>query len=1056
MSGEVKEVKEAVGGAGLSAGDLLLSAAKKGNLKYTEPQWVSFIDVLDRHWIDSANDLALVFHSGLAHILRLPSDLQATLAKMLDAEDAAVVINLPPSPISIPSPSEGESAIEELPADVLPPAPAAVEYKEFVYTSDFDGKGILYFLGTNLGVSAWENPMGRGLVRVRASSLEKDSVPETAVVGLYPLRCVTKNENLSWFEIDFLTRSIAPSAYTLRHYSSWDTEALRNWRLEGSNDGLSWVTIREHLNDASLAKSGQSFTWSLSQPRESFYSRFRIIQTDKNSNNHYYLALSGFEIYGKLKDTVLLPSYLAASVPEMRNIKTFRHSSDFDTNGLFYYLGSSGLSAPWVNPVDLGEVIVTASDLSNDSVKEKYFVGRETVRLVTKNRDKSWFAVQLKNSRIQPSAYTLRHYSSWDTEVVRSWRFEGSNDGHNWELIRAHDNDTSIPSQKGATRTWTVHCASSYSYFRIFQTGKNSNNHFYLAVSGFEVYGDVEFLNDRKDDLSFEGDFKSMVENAKLLSYVHDLDTNGLFYHIGTQGGASAAYNNPAASGVIKISSTNLELLSDPVSALLGRAHASVQTAPTINAYIEFDLQDYQVCPNQYYLRHHFLSDTDALRSWRLEGFEEESKSWVILSEHVDDSHLNAAGSSHVWVCSRPPVAFFSRLRIIQTGPNSSKFMRIALSNFEIYGYVNKRSIKAPSLDVAWDRNCCSSNLEISDTLLVNPGSNNSWQTCRLDKLFSGGVCEVSFRFEKSPSTTNSWKASVGLAPVDFFPKGKMQWLGSQNSWAYIAGSGCKCFGSSVANAYGEKFDEGDVITIIADFTSGKISFNKNGGSQGVAFTNLKDPVYPAVSLTGTGSSFRLISFKNQDGVFDSRGPAVAPAAASAFVPAPWDDVVKTQDLFVNPEDYSMVTNLFDQNKWEMARSQVSWDLKKEKVVEFQIKIVEDPPTKNKWKFMIGVCPSSFKINSKPPVWLDKGCWAYVAGNGSVFYDDVKNPEPYGSILNKNDVLTVRLDCASRKISFAINGQFGSELPWKTLDSTVHAAVCMTAQNASVQLSVKI
>jgi hypothetical protein len=45
-----------------------------------------------------------------------------------------------------------------------------------------------------------------------------------------------------------------PNAYTLRHYSSWDVEALRSWRLEGSSDGgLTWTPIRVHVDDASLA-----------------------------------------------------------------------------------------------------------------------------------------------------------------------------------------------------------------------------------------------------------------------------------------------------------------------------------------------------------------------------------------------------------------------------------------------------------------------------------------------------------------------------------------------------------------------------------------------------------------------------------------------------------------------------------------------------------------------------------------------------------------------------------------------------------------------------------
>ena len=35
-----------------------------------------------------------------------------------------------------------------------------------------------------------------------------------------------------WFVIDLMGRRVQPTRYTLRHYDSWDVEALRNWRFE--------------------------------------------------------------------------------------------------------------------------------------------------------------------------------------------------------------------------------------------------------------------------------------------------------------------------------------------------------------------------------------------------------------------------------------------------------------------------------------------------------------------------------------------------------------------------------------------------------------------------------------------------------------------------------------------------------------------------------------------------------------------------------------------------------------------------------------------------------
>jgi hypothetical protein len=89
---------------------------------------------------------------------------------------------------------------------------------------------------------------------------------------------------------------------TLRHYSSYDVEALRNWRVDASTDGVTWTTLREHVDDAALAAKGASHTWVLTSPAcDEFYTHFRVFMTGKNSNTNWYLALSGFELYGTLR-----------------------------------------------------------------------------------------------------------------------------------------------------------------------------------------------------------------------------------------------------------------------------------------------------------------------------------------------------------------------------------------------------------------------------------------------------------------------------------------------------------------------------------------------------------------------------------------------------------------------------------------------------------------------------------------------------------------------------------------------------------------------------------
>jgi hypothetical protein len=227
-------------------------------------------------------------------------------------------------------------------------------------------------------------------------------------------------------------------------------------------------------------------------PSNRRFRMFRVLQTGRNSNHNFYLPCSGFELYGSLFSSV--PSYQAEiEKAEMKDqsFLQFNYAHDFDTNGVCYYLGSRNGSAPWTNPGELGIIKVTCSELATQPPSAPCYavVGRETVRCVSANKPDQWFIIDFKEKRIQPSHYTMRHYSSWDLEALRNWRFEGSNDGRNWVILRTHIEDKGLDF-KGATHTWPIeNQRGAYSMFRVYQTGNNSNNHLYLALSGFEVYG---------------------------------------------------------------------------------------------------------------------------------------------------------------------------------------------------------------------------------------------------------------------------------------------------------------------------------------------------------------------------------------------------------------------------------------------------------------------------------------------------------------------------------------------------------------------------------------
>ncbi|TNV72110.1 hypothetical protein FGO68_gene17155 [Halteria grandinella] len=189
---------------------------------------------------------------------------------------------------------------------------------EFIYEYDFDENGALYFLGSFGKKRLWQNPHQIGQVQSFASSIGAGTVD--LFVGRVATNSRTQNEPFSYFGVDLGEgRALLPTCYTIRNRNS-TTHVLMNWHFEGSNDKVNWVILDRRIyltnpsgtNDADLEEErkllkqkGAASTWGVDTDvyREvgfEGYRFFRIIQVGKNSSGSDNLALSGFELYGKV------------------------------------------------------------------------------------------------------------------------------------------------------------------------------------------------------------------------------------------------------------------------------------------------------------------------------------------------------------------------------------------------------------------------------------------------------------------------------------------------------------------------------------------------------------------------------------------------------------------------------------------------------------------------------------------------------------------------------------------------------------------------------------
>ncbi|XP_069049151.1 E3 ubiquitin-protein ligase HECTD1 isoform X8 [Lepisosteus oculatus] len=173
----------------------------------------------------------------------------------------------------------------------------------------------------------------------------------------------------------------------------------------------------------------------------------------------------------------------------------------------------------------------------------------------------------------------------------------------------------------------------------------------------------------------------------------HDFDENGIVYWIGTNAKTAYEWVNPAAYGLVVVTSSegrNLpygrleDILSRDSSAL------NCHTNDDKNAWFALDLGLW-VIPSAYTLRHARGYGRSALRNWVFQ-VSKDGQNWTTLYTHVDDCSLNEPGSTATWPLdpSKDEKQGWRHIRIKQMGKNASgQTHYLSLSGLELYGTVS-------------------------------------------------------------------------------------------------------------------------------------------------------------------------------------------------------------------------------------------------------------------------------------------------------------------------------------------------------------------------------
>jgi ankyrin repeat protein len=140
----------------------------------------------------------------------------------------------------------------------------------------------------------------------------------------------------------------------------------------------------------------------------------------------------------------------------------FKYHSDFDENGLIYWIGTNGKARPdWCNPSSHNSLVKLSisdskSTLAYGQIDE--LIGRIPSNTHSSDDKRTWFVVDL-GAYIIPTHYTLRYSKGFAKTAPRNWVFLMSKTGgpnlHDWDILYTHVNDETL-KEHGQSATWSL------------------------------------------------------------------------------------------------------------------------------------------------------------------------------------------------------------------------------------------------------------------------------------------------------------------------------------------------------------------------------------------------------------------------------------------------------------------------------------------------------------------------------------------------------------------------------------------------------------------------
>jgi hypothetical protein len=197
----------------------------------------------------------------------------------------------------------------------------------FNHTSDYDGRGILYYLGTMDTVrrpanteTSWAvealpsaNPATclRPLVTVAMATLKGTVLGDVdlarTLCGGRPAHFSSDNVPFAWVGVNLNQFSVAVTAYTVSTSTDPQQPIPLQWELQGTRDEhgdweeCAWTVLDKRRGAFFVPGTPRgSHTFHITNPTAEPFRRLRLVQASANSHWGHAYVVSGLELYGSL------------------------------------------------------------------------------------------------------------------------------------------------------------------------------------------------------------------------------------------------------------------------------------------------------------------------------------------------------------------------------------------------------------------------------------------------------------------------------------------------------------------------------------------------------------------------------------------------------------------------------------------------------------------------------------------------------------------------------------------------------------------------------------